>query len=150
MTELTLIGTRLAEAGREFVYHGEASACAGCPYREQCLNLVEGRRYRVTERREGAPTLECGVHDDGVVAVRVEPAPVPANVPAARAFSGSLVELAGPCPHTGCPSHEFCEPPGAAFGDEHRITAVRGEPPHDYCHLDRELTHVELAPEPSG
>jgi len=66
MTTVTLIGTRLAEVGREFVYHGEASACEGCPYRNQCLNLTEGTKYRVTGLRENAQTLECGVHDDGV------------------------------------------------------------------------------------
>mgnify|MGYP006281649035 CR=1 FL=1 len=145
MAGLTLIGTRLADTGQEFVYHGEAPGCEGCPYRDQCLNLVEGRRYRIVEVRENAPTLECAVHDDGVVAVEVEPAPVRANVPAGRAFAGSKVALAGPCPHTECPSHEFCVPDGADFDEEYRITEVLGDPPHEYCHLDRDLTLVEFA-----
>ncbi|MDX1746010.1 MAG: UPF0179 family protein, partial [Halobacteriales archaeon] len=110
MAGLTLIGTRLATPGQEFVYHGEAPGCEGCPYRDQCLNLSVDRRYRVTEVRENAPTLECAVHDDGVVAVEVEPAPIRANVPAGRAYAGSKARLAGPCPHTECPSHEYCEP----------------------------------------
>lgn len=146
MTTLTLVGTRLAEAGQEFVYRGEAPACEGCPYRSQCLNLIEGRRYRVASVREGAPTLECGVHDTGVRAVEVEPAPVRANVPSELAYAGTRVELAGPCPHTGCPSHELCEPAGADFGEGHRVRAVVGDPPHDHCALDRDLTLVEFAP----
>ena len=145
MPTVTLIGERLAEVGTEFVYGGESGACEGCPYREQCLTLTEGRRYRVTDVREGASTLECGVHDTGVTAVEVEPAPVLVNVSSNVAYAGSTAELAGPCPHTECPSHEFCEPAGADFDEEYQITEVAGDPPHDYCMLDRELTLVEFA-----
>lgn len=149
MTNLTLIGTRLADPGTEFVYHGEAAACEGCPYRDQCLTLREGRRYRVTSVRENASTLDCGVHEGGVRAVEVEPAPVRANVASSTAFAGSKASLEGPCPHTGCPSHELCEPAGADLDGEYRIDEVLGEPPHDHCELDRDLTMVEFAPEES-
>jgi uncharacterized protein (UPF0179 family) len=146
MTEITLLGTRLADPGSEFVYQGESVACEGCPYRDQCLNLEEGRRYRVTEVRDNANTLECAVHDVGVTAVEVEPAPIRANVAAQSAYAGSKVELEGPCPHEECPSHALCEPAGADFETTYRIDSVVGEPPHDYCMLDRDLTQVELAP----
>jgi uncharacterized protein (UPF0179 family) len=146
MAQVTLIGTRLAEVGREFVFGGEASACAGCPYRKQCLNLREGRRYRVTAVRENAGTLECGVHDTGVRAVEVEPAPLVANVAAKGAYAGSTASLEGPCPYTGCPSHEYCEPAGADFETEYRIREVVGDPPHEHCMFDRDLTLVEFAP----
>jgi len=146
MSSITLVGTRLAESGQEFVYRGEAPACEGCPYRDQCLNLSEGVRYRVEDVREGAQTLACGVHDTGVTAVEVEPVGVTANVPAKNAYAGSKASLAGPCPHTECPSHEFCEPAGAEFDEDYRITDIKGDPPHDYCLLDRDLTMVEFGP----
>jgi hypothetical protein len=98
MSKVTLIGTRLAEVGREFVYRGESSACEGCPYRGQCLNLSTDTRYRVTEVRENAQTLECAVHDGGVRAVEVEPASVPANVDSKGAYAGSKATLEGDCP----------------------------------------------------
>lgn len=146
MTTVTLIGNRIAEEGREFVYHGEASGCADCPYRGQCLNLTEGVKYRVTSVRANAQTLDCAVHDEGVRAVEVEPVPIQAAVPSQNAYAGSRVRLAGPCPHTDCPSHEYCEPDGGSFDQEYRIEEVLGDPPHEYCHLDRELTLVEFAP----
>ncbi|WP_224449285.1 UPF0179 family protein [Haloprofundus salilacus] len=146
MSTVTLIGTRLAEPGQEFVYGGESAACEGCPYRKQCLNLSEGTRYRVLDVRENTQTLECAVHDAGVRAVEVEPASVPANVPSKGAYAGSKTRLQGPCPHTECPSHEFCEPDGAEFNEEYRIQSIVGDPPHDYCHLNRSLTLVELEP----
>lgn len=146
MTTVTLIGTRLAEDGTEFVYHGESADCEGCPYRSQCLNLTDGRKYRVTAVRENASTLECAVHDTGVTAVEVEPTPIRANVADTSAYAGSKVSLEGPCPYTSCPSHELCEPPGASFDEAYRINEVLGEPPHDYCMLERDLTLVEFDP----
>jgi len=146
MSSLTLVGTRLAEPGTEFVYQGEAAACDGCPYRDQCLNLTEGRRYRVTSVRENANTLECGVHEGGVRAVEVEAAAVRANVASTAAYAGGKTRLSGPCPHTDCPSHPLCEPDGADFDAEYRIASVLGEPPHDHCMLDRDLTTVEFEP----
>lgn len=145
MATVTLIGPRLAEKGTEFVYQGESSACEGCPYREQCLNLSEGVRYQVTDVRESG-TLECAVHDTGVTAVEVEPAPVRANVASNSAYAGSNAKLKGPCPYTDCPSHEYCEPLGAEFDESYRIREVVGEPPHNYCALDRNLTLVEFEP----
>ncbi|MEE6208775.1 UPF0179 family protein [Salarchaeum sp. III] len=144
---LTLVGTRLADSGTEFVYRGEASACEGCPYRKQCLNLDEGVRYEVTDVRENGQELDCGVHDGGVVAVDVEPASVRANVPSKGAYAGSKGQLSGPCPHTECPSHEYCEPMGVEFDENRKIDEIVGDPPHDYCALGRELTLVEFAPE---
>lgn len=146
MSTVTLIGERLAEVGTEFVYGGESAACEGCPYRAQCLNLSEGNRYRITGVRDSG-TLECAVHDTGVTAVEVEPAPVAANVPSTVAYAGSKAELAGPCPYTECPSHAYCEPAGVDFDEERQIAEVVGEPPHDFCMLDRDLTLVEFAAE---
>jgi len=144
MSTVTLLGSRLVEAGTEFVYNGEAAACEGCPYRDQCLNLTEGVKYEVTSVREGGQTLECAVHDEGVRAVEVEPATVTANVPSANAYAGSKAALAGDCPYTECPSHEYCVPDGADFDREYRIESTLGDPPHDFCYLDRELTLVEF------
>lgn len=147
MGTLTLIGTRLATEGEEFVYWGEADACEGCPYRDQCLTLTEGRRYQVTSVRENASTLDCAVHDTGVTAVEVEPVGMKANVPSENAYAGGKSELAGSCPHTGCPSHEYCIPLGAEQETQYRIASVEGEPPHEHCRLDRDLTLVEFEPE---
>ena len=147
MSTVTLIGNRLAEPGTEFVYEGEADGCAGCPYRSQCLNLESGRRYRITDVRQNAQVLECAMHDEGVRAVEVEPAPVRAAVPSKGAFAGSKAALAGPCPYVECPSHQYCEPDGVTFDTEYRMDTIVGEAPHEVCHLDRSLTLVDLDPD---
>jgi uncharacterized protein (UPF0179 family) len=145
MPQVTLLGAALSEPDTEFVYHGEADACAECPYRTQCLNLREGRRYVVREIREGAQMLDCAVHAEGVQAVEVEPVGFRANVPSKAAYVGSKMALPGQCPHTGCPSHHLCEPNGGTPGREYQVATVEGDPPHAECALDRQLTTVELA-----
>ena len=147
MSTITLVGDRLAEPGTEFVYEDEADACAGCPYRSQCLTLDVGRRYRVESVRENAQLLECAVHDRGVRAVEVEPVSVAANVQTAGTYAGSTVSLAGACPYVECPSHALCEPDGMEPDADARVLEVHGDPPHDVCHLDRSLTTVELDPD---
>ncbi len=143
---LTLVGTALATSGTEFVYRGEAEGCDGCPYRKQCLNLETGTRYTITDVRDGGEILDCAVHEEGVLAVDVETAPVKANVPTKGAYAGSRVSLAGPCPHTECPSHGLCEPLGADMDQDYRIVEVQGEPPHETCQLNRSLTKAIIAP----
>lgn len=147
MSTVTLIGEALTEPDTEFVYRGESADCEGCPYRGQCLNLARGTRYRVTSVRENAQTLDCAVHEGGVRAVEVEAAPVVGNVSTRGAFAGNKTGLEGPCPHVECPSHEYCVPDGIDFEREYRIANVEGDPPHDRCLLDRDLTLVEFEPE---
>ena len=150
MARLTLIGDRLAEVGMEFVYNGESSDCSGCPYRTQCLNLTPGIRYRIIGIRENASLLECAVHDSGVRAVEVEPAAVLANISDRHAFIGNKVTVPGDCTYTACPSHEYCVPIGNESEQEYRVSEIIGEPPHDYCMLDRDLSLVKLIPDTSS
>lgn len=145
MTTLTLIGERLAEPGRTFVYEGEASGCVDCPYRSQCLNLSVGTTYEITNIREGAQRLPCAVHEDDVIAVEVEETSVTVAVPDQHAMAGNRASLAGPCPFIECPSHEYCIPAGATLDQSYRIETVHGDPPHETCQLDRDLTLVEVA-----
>ncbi len=147
MTQVSLVGTRLANPGTEFVYQGPSAACEGCPYRSQCLNLAEGTRYEVTDVRENTQVLDCAVHDTGVRAVEVEPASIPAAVPSKSAYAGSKSTPAGPCVHSDCPTHPLSDPPGADSDEEYQIQEVVGEPPEGVCQLDRDLTAVVLAPE---
>jgi len=140
MSTVTLIGTRLAESGQEFVYRGSSPSCDGCPYQNQCLNLDEDIKYRVVDTRDNAQKLECQVHDQGVRAVEVEPAPIRANIYAKNAYAGSRVQLPGSCPYTECPSHQYCEPEAGSFDRDYKISEIIGDPPHEDCRIDRDLT----------
>jgi uncharacterized protein (UPF0179 family) len=70
---------------------------------------------------------------------------VRANVASENAYAGNRTRLEGSCPHVDCPSHEYCVPDGAEMDGEYRIREVVGDPPHEFCALDRDLTLVEFA-----
>ena len=145
MGSVTLVGERHAEPGQAFVYEGAASGCEGCPYRDQCLNLEVGQPYEITAVRDGAQLLPCAVHEDDVVAVEVEPITFRTNIASRHAFAGNKVELPGDCPHIECPSHHLCVPAAGSFDASYRVVDVEGEPPHETCLLERDLTAVEVA-----
>lgn len=86
--KITVIGQRLAKAGNEFYFMGEMEECKKCKVRGTCLNLDEGRKYQVKDIRS-KKLLNCGLHDEGVVAIFVEPATVSALIDAKKAVKGA-------------------------------------------------------------
>lgn len=143
-TQITLIGTSLAEVGQEFIYEGPTEACEDCPHRETCLNLEEGVRYRVMDVRDGGQELDCAIHEGGVRAVDVAESPVLGQVPSKKAFEGSNVTIEeDACDKTDCPAYKFCVPDGFDFGEDYEIKEVVGDNPVE-CHYDRSLSLVEL------
>ena len=50
--KLTIVDSKLAKVGYEFVNYGEAEECRTCKLAKACLNLEAGRKYRVTNTRD--------------------------------------------------------------------------------------------------
>jgi hypothetical protein len=143
MTSVTLIGTKLAKSGAEFIFVGAASDCEACKLKNSCVNLEPGRKYRILSVRNEA-THECPIHDSGVVAAEVAEAAVSATVDARRAFEGSKFFFEAPrCDHNDCIVRELCFPVGLKRGDRLTITKIVGEPDGG-CALDRNLRVVEV------
>ncbi|WNY27308.1 UPF0179 family protein [Methanolapillus ohkumae] len=88
--KITVIGSRLAKPGGEFFFMQETEECKKCQVRGTCLNLESGRKYKITSIRN-TNHLTCALHDDGVIAVAVENAPVEAYVDSKKAVLGSKV-----------------------------------------------------------
>jgi len=126
---------------------GESPDCEGCPYRSQCLNLSEGTRYRVTGIRENAQTLDCAVHDAGVARSRSNPRPSPRTSCRSRRTPADACRSPARARTPNVRANGYCVPDGADFDDERVIDQVLGEPPHDVCALDRDLTLVEFRAE---
>src|SRR5665648_1194397 len=78
---ITLIGTKLAKVGSEFVYKGPADDCDPCRIKNVCLNLRKGAKYRIVNLRPGV-VHNCEIHDGGVKTVEVVETPIKANVEA--------------------------------------------------------------------
>lgn len=147
-TQITLIGSGLAEPGQEFIYRGGTAACDDCPHRDNCLNLRDGVRYRVESVREGGQELDCEIHEGGGVrAVEVVESEVVAQVESRMAFEGSKVTVReDACDKKDCPAYKYCVPEGFDFGEPYTINEVVGKNPVD-CHYDKSLRMVELEKE---
>ena len=126
-TIITLIGTKLAQVGNEFIFKGIAKECEQCKLNRTCLGLNVGSRYRITGLRNGG-TLECFIHDSGVCAVEVVEAPIVMGIEARKAIKGSKVVYEPVvCNISTCENYKICRPAGLKRGDKFTVMNVIGE-----------------------
>lgn len=141
---ITLIGSKLAKMGTEFVFRGEAKECENCKLRNTCLNLEENIRYRVTELVKET-VHECYIHEDGVKAVRVVQSPIIAAISVSSAFEGSNIVFKPPECNENCRLYDLCHPQGAKPNETYKISKVIGNSPEE-CPLGYDLRLAELSP----
>jgi uncharacterized protein (UPF0179 family) len=123
-TIITLIGTKLAKVGNEFIYKGGAKECEPCKLNKTCLSLNPGSKYRITGIRTGGK-LECFVHDSGVCAIEVIEAPITMAIESRKAIKGSkIVYEPLSCNLTNCENFVLCRPSGLRSGDKFTILSV--------------------------
>jgi uncharacterized protein (UPF0179 family) len=123
-TIITLIGTRLAKVGNEFVFKSAAKECQPCKLNKTCLNLNTGSRYKIVNLRNTAK-LECFVHDSGVFAVEVIEAPIRMAIESRKAIKGSkIVFELPPCNNPDCENFPLCRPSGLRQGEKFSIVEV--------------------------
>jgi len=139
--KVTLIGTKLAKVGTEFVFLGAGKECKKCKLRKACMNLDAGRRYLITGLRE--VQHECPVHESGVSVVEVMEAPITATIDSEKALEGAKISFKQQkCDEKNCGSYDFCHPVGLKNGDKCTIVKVIGRLPEHDCR--RPLKLVEL------
>jgi len=143
-TKITLIGSRLAREGLEFIFKGEMPECSKCRLKNTCLNLERGRRYRVEKIRNNE-IHECFLHDSGVLAVDVSRAPIEATVESRKAVDGAKIMYESPkCGKKDCSEYETCHPEGLVRGDKCKIVEVM-ESLDVACDAGYSLKKVKLA-----
>lgn len=126
-TIVTLIGTKLARVGNEFIFKGAAKECEVCKFGKTCLGLNIGSRYRIISLRNGGK-LECTVHDAGVCAVEVVEEPVTLSLESRKAIKGSkIVYESVSCNLSDCINYIVCHPSGVKKGDKFTIVDVTDE-----------------------
>ena len=142
-TIITLIGTKLAKVGNEFIYKGGAKECEPCKLNKTCLSLNSGSKYRITGIRTGGK-LECFVHDSGVCAVEVIEAPIIMAMESRKAIKGSkIVYEPLACNITGCENFVLCRPSGLRSGDKFTILNVERDI-EEPCRKGLSLNVVEV------
>ncbi len=146
-TKITLIGSRLAREGLEFIFKGEMPECKKCRLKNTCLNLEPGRRYKVV-RIKSQDIHECFLHDSGgVLAVDVSRAPITTSVESRKAVQGGAKIMYEPakCGKRECAEYETCHPEGLIKGgDKCKIVEVL-ESLDSKCEAGISLKKVKLA-----
>ena len=121
---VTLVGVPFAKVDQEFIFLGGTRKCEDCRLRSTCLNLEEGRRYKVESVREGIKH-ECPLHEDGVCVVEVVEAEIEAALEARKAVEGSKIVFEMPsCDEWTCDFYDLCHPAGLASGDKCTILSI--------------------------
>jgi uncharacterized protein (UPF0179 family) len=141
---ITLIGSRLASVGNEFIYRGLAGECEKCKLKNTCLNLDKNKKYRVVGLRQGMDH-DCMLHDISVRAVEVTPCPIIVAIESRKAFNGSKLLYEEPECDKECEHYAVCHPQGIANGEKYTIAAVIGDGPAA-CPKGLTLKIVELRP----
>lgn len=126
-TIITLIGTKLAKVGNEFIFKGAAKECEACKLNKTCLGLNIGSKYRIMNIRNSGKH-ECFVHDSGVCAVEVIELPIMLALESRKAIKGSkIVYEPFPCNLINCRNYILCHPSGLRQGDKFVIINADGE-----------------------
>lgn len=124
---ITLIGTKLAKVGNDFIFRGKSKDCEPCKFKKTCLNLNTETRYRIVKIRN-TDKLECFVHDSGVCAIEVIEAPIRMSVESRKAIKGSrIIYDSLSCDIEECEYYELCHPPGLKEGEKFTILDVEDE-----------------------
>lgn len=117
--KLTLVDSKVAKEGYEFVNYGQADECRTCNLAKACLNLESGRKYRVVNVRD--KEHECKIVGRATV-VEVEESDVPTALEARKVYPGSKIEFEPiTCDDIFCKNMKHCKPEGVESGDACRI-----------------------------
>lgn len=140
---VTLIGTKLAKEGEEFVFLGPSKKCEECRLKNACTNLELDRRYKI-EKVRNEIKHECFIHEDGVAVVEVRESSIPVAIDATYAFKNSKFAFEPPnCKASDCGLFDACHPAGLKEGDRCTILEVIGDAASD-CKESRVLKMVTL------
>jgi len=144
-TTITLIGSRLAKEGMEFIFEGESNECNRCKLKNTCLNLEKGRRYKVVGIK--TPSVhECFLHDGGVIAVEVVKSPVVAILDSRKAIRGAKISYEPPkCSDVPDDMYDLFFPEGLRTGDKCTITDILDNiEDEDICAIPLKKVELQL------
>ena len=123
MPTVNMIQKEQAMVGHEFIFNGPASVCEDCRVKAACLNLTDGKRYRVTRLRD--VSHDCPLSEGLVRVVEVEASAPSTSVEANTAREGATISYrASACGNLFCDNFIICRPRGLTDGTKVRIIEV--------------------------
>ncbi len=137
---ITLLDSKHAKVGYEFVHYGKAEECEGCELVKVCIeNLERGRKYRVAALREKEHA--CKIYEK-VIVVDVEESEVLAALDRKKAFAGAKVKFTSlECREFFCKNSKYCDPDGLLSNDACELREILST---IECEKGKELVLVKL------
>ncbi|HIP16379.1 MAG TPA: UPF0179 family protein [Methanothermococcus okinawensis] len=110
--KITLIGSKLAKTGNEFIYCGMLKECENCKFKKICHEgMVVGRRYRIRSVR--STDHPCKIHECGVKVVEIEVSrEIPMLIESRKALEGLTLSDSIKCNNITCENYLLCNPEG--------------------------------------
>jgi uncharacterized protein (UPF0179 family) len=138
--KLTLVDSKVAKVGYEFVTYGDAEECRDCKLIKTCIeNLESERRYRIVNTRD--MEHDCKIMGRAIV-VEVEECDVASAIDQKKVFTGSKVEFVPvSCDNILCKNMKYCKPDGLKSGDACKILDAAGKID---CESGKDLVLVKL------
>lgn len=141
MPLVTLIGERLAEKGKEFVYIGPNNECKNCKLKTVCFNLKSGKKYKITNIRD--KKHNCNVHEGTAAVIEVQEQPIITSIDKKYdEKSNSKIEKKN-CGSIGCMHYEICNV-NIEKGKKYKIIKIFEE---IECPMGYKIQKVELKEE---
>jgi len=140
MPLVTLIGEKLAEKDKEFIYLGPNNECRNCKLKTVCFNLKPNRHYKITEVRN--KKHNCNVFEGGVVVVEVQELPIVTTIDK-KLSKGSKTKIEKKdCKSIGCPFYDLCTNKAVQKDKKYKITKIYKE--NIDCPMGYNLQKAEL------
>lgn len=126
MMKLTLVDSKVAKPGYEFINYGGADECRDCKLVSACTgNLKKGRKYRITGTRD--VEHECKITGQATL-VEVEECDLFYAMDPKKVFIGSKITfIPVPCGNIFCSNMKYCRPEGLTSGDQCKIRDSAGK-----------------------
>jgi hypothetical protein len=140
MAQVTLIGEKLAEKEKEFIYLGPINECRNCKLKTVCFNLKPNRHYKIIKVRD--KKHNCNVFEDGAVVVEVQELPIVTLIDKKLSIGSKTIIEKNDCKSIGCFHYTLCNNKVIKKEKKYKITKIFGK--NIECPMGYNLQKAEL------
>jgi uncharacterized protein (UPF0179 family) len=140
MAQVTLIGQKLAEKDKEFIYLGPNNDCRHCKLKTVCFNLKPNRHYKIIKVRD--KKHNCDVFEDGAVVVEVKELPIVTSIDKKLSIGSKTTIEKRKCKSIGCLYFDLCNKKALKKEKKYKINRILDKSID--CPMGYNLQKVEL------
>ncbi|MBW9222011.1 UPF0179 family protein [Methanothermococcus sp. SCGC AD-155-C09] len=140
---ITVLGSKLAKTGNEFIYCGILKECEFCKFKKICHEGMEvGKRYKIIGVR--STDHPCVIHEEGVKVVEIKPSEeITLLIESKKALEGLTISCnESHCNNIFCENYILCNPEG--LPKKYKIVKVFNDKIN--CPKGHSLKRVTISP----